>query len=494
MSVEIKVEPTLQSLQESLLQLTTTVQQLVQNQQLDRGRSQPRRAVRGARINNEDEERDQRRATHGDIKIKIPPFFGKSDPVEFLDWVDKVDSTFECQDYHEFVKVSFVAAELSGYASLWWLKTKAQTRHPIEDWKTMKTLMNDRFVPSYYKQDPYCKFHNEEQEIEKARFIDIDQTDASSSSIRGETDKRSVKVDKHIPSNEVFLPFSQPEFEEKVLDVELATCGEDAQALMPLKEEPELEIEGKPLPITNMIMAFDRVSLMDVPEELPLIQDSTNHVEFTTEDGILPKPVYYNEDIEIKENVLRVDEKEVGKREVHFSCSNEEEKNDLLGCAIFLPRGVQDKSSTIRVDLVIKDRRLCYDFNSTQMGDYDVISEHMEFVIGNEVSYKEIRSRERRRLQEFVVKLNIQGAHSCWEMIESWEHISMSQEYLRANLFQDGENDGIIRTLQDLIRFQIISLHGPWVNRQSRRFKESLGAFKMGENGSTNKTYGLMEN
>ncbi|CAL1411541.1 unnamed protein product [Linum trigynum] len=271
MSVEIKVEPTLQSLQESLLQLTTTVQQLVQNQQLDRGRSQPRRAIRGARINNEDEERDQRRATHGDIKINIPPFFGKSDPEEFLDWVDKVDSAFELQDYHEFVKVSFVAAKLSGYASLWWRKTKAQTRHPIEDWKTMKTLMNDRFVPNYYKQDPYCKFQNEEQEIKKARFIDIDQTDASSSSIRGETDKRSVKVDKHIPSNEVSLPFSQPEFEEKVLDVELATCEEDAQALMPSKEEPELEIEGKSLPITKMIMAFDKVSLMDVPEELPLI-------------------------------------------------------------------------------------------------------------------------------------------------------------------------------------------------------------------------------
>ncbi|CAI0426731.1 unnamed protein product, partial [Linum tenue] len=54
--------------------------------------------------------------------------------------------------------------------------------------------------------------------------------------------------------------------------------------------------------------------------------------------------------------------------------------------------------------------------------------------------------------------------------------------------------DGIITTLHDLIGFQIISLHGPWVNRQIRRFKESLGAFKMGENGSTNKTYGLMEN
>ncbi|CAL1412042.1 unnamed protein product [Linum trigynum] len=152
MSGEVKVEPTLQSLQESLLQLTTNVQQLVENQQDDRGRSQPRRAVRGARINKEDEEQDRKRVTHGDIKIKIPLFAGKSDPEEFWDWVDKVDCAFECQDYEEFVKVRLVAAELTSYANLWGGKTKAQKRNPIEVWETLKTLMNERFVPGYNKQ------------------------------------------------------------------------------------------------------------------------------------------------------------------------------------------------------------------------------------------------------------------------------------------------------------------------------------------------------
>ncbi|CAL1407469.1 unnamed protein product [Linum trigynum] len=80
----------------------------------------------------------------------------------------------------------------------------------------------------------------------------------------------------------------------------IVTCEEDAQALILSQEEPELEVEDeeKVLPITNMIMDFDHdeINLKEGPKQ-SLIEEATDHVELTIEDGILPKDVYDNEDM-----------------------------------------------------------------------------------------------------------------------------------------------------------------------------------------------------
>ncbi|CAL1394795.1 unnamed protein product [Linum trigynum] len=138
-----------------------------------------------------------------------------------------------------------------------------------------------------------------EQEAASARSVDVDKSVASLSSIHGE----KVEVEAELE-----------EEKDKILGdgLTLVTCEEYAQVLISSQEEPGLKIEDeeKVLPITNMIMNFDHdeINLKEGPKQ-SLIEEDTDHVELTIEDGILPKDVYDNEDMEMKGNVLQVQDK-----------------------------------------------------------------------------------------------------------------------------------------------------------------------------------------
>ena len=86
------------------------------------------------------------------IKMNIPPFCGTSSPKEYLEWVQRVEKIFKCQDHTEASKVKLAALEFIDYANLWWDNVKAQRRRegeePITTWCLMKRLMEERFVPS----------------------------------------------------------------------------------------------------------------------------------------------------------------------------------------------------------------------------------------------------------------------------------------------------------------------------------------------------------
>ena len=71
--------------------------------------------------------RRQQRSSNN-IKMKIPPFRGTSSLEEYLEWVQRVEKIFECQDHIEGSKVKLAALEFTDYA------------------------MEKRFVPQYYKQ------------------------------------------------------------------------------------------------------------------------------------------------------------------------------------------------------------------------------------------------------------------------------------------------------------------------------------------------------
>ena len=68
----------------------------------------------------EEAQRPHRQQRSSDnIKMKIPPFRGTSSLEEYLEWVQRVEKIFKCQDYTEASKVKLVALEFTDFANLW---------------------------------------------------------------------------------------------------------------------------------------------------------------------------------------------------------------------------------------------------------------------------------------------------------------------------------------------------------------------------------------
>ena len=99
--------------------------------------------------------------------MKIPSFRGTSCHEEYLEWVQRVEKIFECQNYTEARKVKLAALEFTDYANLWWENVKAQRRCEGEEnvatWRLMKRLKERRFVPRYYKQELFLKLQTLQQ-------------------------------------------------------------------------------------------------------------------------------------------------------------------------------------------------------------------------------------------------------------------------------------------------------------------------------------------
>ena len=83
--------------------------------------------------------------TSGNIKMNILPFRETSSPEEYLEWGQRVEKVFECQEYTEAKKVKLATLECTDYANLWWKNLKAKRRHEGEN--PVKRLMEKRFVP-----------------------------------------------------------------------------------------------------------------------------------------------------------------------------------------------------------------------------------------------------------------------------------------------------------------------------------------------------------
>ncbi|XP_071909695.1 uncharacterized protein [Coffea arabica] len=95
------------------------------------------------------------------IKMKIPPFQGKSDPDTYLEWESRVELVFDCNDYTDAQKLRLAVVEFTDYAIVWWEQVATSRRRcgdpPITTWTELKRLMKKRFVPSHYHRDLYHK-------------------------------------------------------------------------------------------------------------------------------------------------------------------------------------------------------------------------------------------------------------------------------------------------------------------------------------------------
>nr|XP_027124151.1 uncharacterized protein LOC113740831 [Coffea arabica] len=104
---------------------------------------------------------DYRRTDDGlkGVKIEIPAFQGKSSPEAYLEWEQRIEMVFECQDYTDDQKVKLATLEFTDYAIVWWEQERTSRRRnrerQISTWEELRTTMRKRFVPGHYYRDLY---------------------------------------------------------------------------------------------------------------------------------------------------------------------------------------------------------------------------------------------------------------------------------------------------------------------------------------------------
>ncbi|VFQ85558.1 unnamed protein product [Cuscuta campestris] len=96
-----------------------------------------------------------------DFKVDIPIFEGKSDPDEFLEWLETVERVFDFKEVSDEKKVKLVALKFRKYASTWWsnIKTKRSRdeKPPVDTWQKMKTLLKKKFLPTEYVRENFAR-------------------------------------------------------------------------------------------------------------------------------------------------------------------------------------------------------------------------------------------------------------------------------------------------------------------------------------------------
>ncbi|KAG7564179.1 Reverse transcriptase domain [Arabidopsis suecica] len=109
-------------------------------------------------------ERPPPRDPLGGLKLKIPAFHGTNNPDTYLEWEQKIELVFVCQECAEVNKVKIAATEFYDYALSWWDQLVTSRRrvgdYPIETWNQLKTIMRKRFVPSYYHRELHQRLRN----------------------------------------------------------------------------------------------------------------------------------------------------------------------------------------------------------------------------------------------------------------------------------------------------------------------------------------------
>ena len=111
----------------------------------------------------------------GSIKLKLPKFYGKTDPEEYLQWEKTVESVFNCHNFSDEKKVLLCIAQFKQYAQIWWDKLMSSRRRnleaPIDSWVEFKESMRKRFVPQYFQRDMAQKLQALKQGRKSGRII-----------------------------------------------------------------------------------------------------------------------------------------------------------------------------------------------------------------------------------------------------------------------------------------------------------------------------------
>ena len=76
------------------------------------------------------------------------PFYGITDPEEFLEWQEQMEIELEVQGFSESKKITRAVLEFDDYGLDWW-KQYPQKRL-VKNWKDLKKAMRKEFVSRKY--------------------------------------------------------------------------------------------------------------------------------------------------------------------------------------------------------------------------------------------------------------------------------------------------------------------------------------------------------
>eukprot|EP00253_Pinus_taeda_P034151 PITA_34151 len=90
-----------------------------------------------------------------------------------LDWINKLDKYFECEEVSEDRKVKFATTNLKGHAALWWDSVQAEKRRlnklPIKTWSRMVAMLKGKFLPKDYQISLHRQVQNLKQKVMTVR-------------------------------------------------------------------------------------------------------------------------------------------------------------------------------------------------------------------------------------------------------------------------------------------------------------------------------------
>uniref|UniRef100_A0A1J3EL11 CCHC-type domain-containing protein n=1 Tax=Noccaea caerulescens TaxID=107243 RepID=A0A1J3EL11_NOCCA len=97
----------------------------------------------------------------GGYKMRNPPFHGRNDPDEYMDWEKKCEFNFKLHNIVNINRVKLAVSEFNDYALRWWEQIVTAREvggaYEITTWEEMKRVMRQRFVPSHYQRELHSK-------------------------------------------------------------------------------------------------------------------------------------------------------------------------------------------------------------------------------------------------------------------------------------------------------------------------------------------------
>ncbi|CAA7013690.1 unnamed protein product [Microthlaspi erraticum] len=93
--------------------------------------------------------------------MKIPPFHGRNNPDEYMDWEKKCEFNFNLHNIIGDNRVKLAVSEFNDYALRWWeqiiLAREIGGAFEVTTWEEMKRIMRQRFVPGHYQRELHSK-------------------------------------------------------------------------------------------------------------------------------------------------------------------------------------------------------------------------------------------------------------------------------------------------------------------------------------------------
>ncbi|CAA7050372.1 unnamed protein product [Microthlaspi erraticum] len=97
----------------------------------------------------------------GGYKMRIPPFHGRNNPDEYMDWEKKCEFNFNLHNIIGDNRVKLAVSEFNDYALRWWeqitLAREIGGAFEVTTWEEMKRIMRKRFVPGHYQRELHSK-------------------------------------------------------------------------------------------------------------------------------------------------------------------------------------------------------------------------------------------------------------------------------------------------------------------------------------------------